>query len=237
MHRSVLQNKKYIKFAEKNSVEVMAISGAQKAVKEGHAKAGTYKAKNAAGEEVEYLLEFPGMTAAQLDKLARSGASKYNERGIPNTTIVNPHNLEAMTAFKGSQAAGYVMDEVTKARKVLTASYGKGIARKKYRKIRETQDQIKKDAADGNFAKAVGDVMKLEKSTVKFATVHTMIVAFRGEIVGMAGKHLDELEALIGRGEKKAAAKELGPLTRALKGTDLEARAAELLAKAKAKAE
>ena len=69
MHRSVMQNKKYIKFADKNTVEVIAIGGATAAVKSGHKKAGTYKAKNAAGEEVEYLLEFPGMTAAGLSIL------------------------------------------------------------------------------------------------------------------------------------------------------------------------
>ena len=49
-------------------------------------------------------------------------------------------------------------------------------------------------------------------------------------------KQLDECEALIGRGEKKAAAKTLGTLSRALKDTALEERAKDLLAKAKADA-
>jgi hypothetical protein len=39
---------------------------------------------------------------------------------------------------------------------------------------------------------------------------------------------------MIGRGAAKEASRILSPLSRALKGTDLEARAAELLAKSKA---
>ena len=49
-----------------------------------------------------------------------------------------------------------------------------------------------------------------------------------------AGKVLDECEALIGRGDKKGAAKTLGSLSRALKGTSREQKALDLLAKTKA---
>lgn len=53
MHSAVLQNKMYIKFAAKKTVEVMAVSGVPAAVKRGAKRAAKYQAVDASGQKVE----------------------------------------------------------------------------------------------------------------------------------------------------------------------------------------
>lgn len=232
MHGSVLQNKKYIKFASENTVEVMSFGRLEEAISKNERRAATYKAKDGN----VYLVEFPNLTVEEIKKLRSSKAGSYNHTGkIPYTAIVNPHTLEEMESIKGSYSGKTLMEIVKNHRKELAKEYGKSISRKALTKVRKQQQAIEEELKKEQYAKALTTTAKLEKSVAKQPTALVeMVGKTKAGVVDACGKKLDSLEALIGRGAKAEAAKELGPLTRALKGTALEERALDLLAKAKA---
>ncbi|MFH0944691.1 MAG: hypothetical protein V2A76_05790 [Planctomycetota bacterium] len=90
MHSAVLQNKKYIKFADEGTVEVISLGGLEKGVEKGDKKAATYTQK-VNGEDVEFLVEFPNLTVEEMVALNRSKASSYNDTGkIPFTALIDP---------------------------------------------------------------------------------------------------------------------------------------------------
>lgn len=235
MHGSVLQNKDYIKFAEQNCVDVLALQDLESGIAAKDRRAGTYKAKNEKGEEVEYLLSWPGLTVEQVKKLFESKARTYNDtRGIPFTGIIDPHTEERMSAISGSRPAGAVIDAVTEARKKLAERYGEGLPRKAYRELREKQASIRGDLEKGDVVKATVTQRALEDKFARAAEpVQKLLAATRSEILEAAGKKLDEAEAMLSGGRAKEAATLLAKLAPALRGTDLEARHSELLAKTK----
>lgn len=228
----MLQNKKYIKFASENTVEVIALSRLEEGISKNDRKAATYKAKDG----TEYLVEFPNLTVADIKKLRSSKAGTYNNTGkIPYTAIVNPHTLEELENIRGSYSGKTLMGIVKSHKKALGKEYGKSISRKTLAKIRKQERAIQADLEKESYARALSATNKLEKSVAKQpAALIEMVGKIKAGVVAACGKKLDSLETLIGRGAKSEAAKELGPLSRALKGTSLEERANELLAKAKA---
>jgi hypothetical protein len=228
----VLQNKKYIKFASENTVEVMSFGRLEEGITKKDRRAATYKAKDGN----EYLVEFPNLTVEEIKELRSSKAASYNNTGkIPYTAIVNPHTLEEMEHIRGSYSGKTLMGIVKTHRKALAKEYGKSISRKALTKVRKQQQAIEEEVQKEQYAKALTSTAKLEKSVAKQpAALVEMVGKTKAGVVAACGKRLDSLEALIGRGEKREAARELGPLSRALKGTSLEARANELLAQAKA---
>jgi hypothetical protein len=232
VHGSVLQNKKYIKFASENTVEVMALSRLQEGIQKKDRKAATYKAKDG----TVYLVQFPNLTVADIGKLRSSKAGSYNNTGkIPYTAIVDPHTLEEMESIKGGYSGKTLMEIVKIHRKALEADHGRSISRKVLTKIRKQQTGIEKELEKESYSKALAATAKLEKSVAKQpAALIEMAGKIKAGVVAACAKKLDSLEALIGRGAKGEASKELGPLARALKGTSLEERAGELLARAKA---
>lgn len=232
MHGSVLQNKKYIKFASENTVDVMSLSRLEEGISKNDRKAATYKAKDG----TEYLVEFPNLTVEDIKKLRSSKAGTYNKTGkIPYTAIVDPHTLEEMENIKGGYSGKTLMEIVTTHRKTLVKEHGKSISRKVLTKVRKQQLQIEEELEKEDFSKALSATAKLEKSVAKQPdALIEMVGKVKEGVVAACARRLDSLEALIGRGAKGEAAKELGPLSRALKGTSLEERAKELLAQAKA---
>lgn len=236
MHGSVLQNKKYIAFAEENTVEVLALSRLDEGIEKKDKRAGTYKAKDVDGQEKEFMLGWPNLTAEDIRNLAGSKAGSYNNTGkIPYTAIVDPYTLEEMENIKGGYGAGSLMDLVTAKKKVLEQQHGKGVSRKALNKVKEADAEIRKSLAAGNLAKALSDALALEKKVAKEPpAVVELAGKAKTDVLDAATKQLDEVEAMLGRGEKAEAAKQIGPLARALKGTSLETRANELLEKSKA---
>jgi hypothetical protein len=231
----VLQNKKYISFAEDNTVEVLNLQDLDKGMEKKDKRAGTYKAKGADGTESEYLLEWPGLTVEDVENMRQTKANTYNKtNGIPYTSIIDPFTLDEMEKISGAYAAAELMDIVTAKKKELEKAHGKGTSRRTLAKFKETDAAIKKSLADGNLAKAVTDSLALQKKVSKDGEAIVEMAKKTGvEVLEAAGKQLDEIEAMIGRGEKPEAAKQLGPLSRALKGTDLEARALALIEQTK----
>lgn len=232
MHGSVLQNKKYIKFASENTVDVMSMGRLEEGISKNDRKAATYKAKDG----TEYLVEFPNLTVEDIKKVRGSKAGTYNKTGkIPYTAIVNPHTLEEMENIKGGYAGKTLMEIVKTHKKALADEYGESISRKVLTKVQKQQGQIEEELQKENLSKALAATAKLEKSVAKQpAALIEMVAKVKENVVAACAKKLDSLEALIGRGAKAEAKKELGPLCRALKGTSLEERANGLLAQAKA---
>jgi hypothetical protein len=236
VHGSVLQNKKYISFAEENTVEVLALSALDQGIQKKDKRAATFKAKDVDGVEKDFMVGWPNLTAEDINSLNSSKAGSYNTSGgIPYTAVIDPFTLEEMGNIKGSYAVGELSDLVAEKKKEIQKAHGKGISRKSLTKVKEADAAIKKSLADGNLAKAATDAVALQKKVAKDGdAIVEMVNKTATEVLEAAGKQLDEIEAMIGRGEKAEANKQLGPLSRALKGTTLEERANALLAQTKA---
>jgi hypothetical protein len=232
----VLQNKKYIAFADENTVEVIVLGDLDKGIAQKDKRAATYKAKGEDGQETEFLLEWPSLTVKDVEDMRGTKAGTYNDTGRnPYTAVVDPHTLEKMGNLAGSYSVGALSDLVSEKKRELEKQHGKGVSRKALAKVREADAEIRKELAAGNLAKALADSAALQKKVAKEpAPIVEMAQKTGVEVLDAAGKQLDELEAMISRGERAEAAKALGPLSRALKGTNLEARSLELLGKTKA---
>ena len=165
---SVLQNKKYMKFASERTVEVIAVSALDSGISKGDARAGTYKAKDENGKEVEYLVSWPGLTIADMKKLSRSKAPGYNDtRGIPYVAIVNPHTLEKFAGWNGG-SSGKIMDAVDEAQKALKKEYGKPVSRKDLMKVRKEENKVRKLLKAGDLG---GDQSKNSRDTMTLLEV------------------------------------------------------------------
>jgi hypothetical protein len=107
MHSALMCNKKYIEFANENTVEVISLDRLQEGIEKKDRKAETYEAK-VDGQTVKYMVEFPGLTVEDMLALASSKAASYNKTGkIPYTAVVDPWTLTAQE-LNGGQGAGTI---------------------------------------------------------------------------------------------------------------------------------
>jgi len=182
------------------------------------------------------MLAWPNLTLDEIKALNGSKAGTYNNTGkIPYTSIIDPYTLEEMENIKGGYGAGSLMDIVTAKKKELEKAHGKGISRKTLNKVKAADAEIQELLTEGNLAKALTESAALQKKVAKEpAAIMELADKTNAAVLEAAGKKLDEIEAMIGRDEKAEASKELGPLSRALKGTSLEERALALIEQAKA---
>ena len=234
MHSSVLQNKKYIQFAEENTVEVITLSSLQRGIDAGDRRAATYEAKDEQGNEVEYLVEFPNLTVEQMLALSKSKARQYNQTGkIPYTSLVDPHTLEEVQGWSGGQSSKTIMEVVKEYRRTLTREHGKAVSRKTWNAVtRDGRGDVAEALQDDDFASALRTVDKLAK---KYDDEPDALRAKVDELKVMtlqaASARLDELQTRVAQGDSRAS-RDLRPLARALKGTDLEERVNRLLEEA-----
>ena len=228
MHSAVLQNKKYIQFADKSTVEVMAMGSLDRGIESGDPKAATYTVKNALGEKVEYLSSFPGLTVDDVNGLYRSKASSYNKTGgIPYTAIIDPHTLEQMHAFSGGTSAKSIMDQVMVAKKKLAKEHGQGLSRSDLRYLSDSESEVAALLADGSYKKALQLVGKVEKKSLP-QSLTSRVSDMRGSILSAAKEKIAELEksALT---DPTSAKRALKKLSSELRGTELADKANELL--------
>jgi len=230
VHGSVLQNKKYIKFAYENTVEVLALGRLDEAVQKGERGAETYKGDDGK----DYLVGWPNLTVEDVANLRSSKAGSYNNTGkIPYTSIVNPHTLEEMESIQGGYGAGTLMDKVEEHKKALEKEYGKSVSRKALEKIEKTEADVRADVTEGKFSKAMAAARKLDTQSAKLATsIQERTKALVDEVLKACAAQLDEAEKLLGDGDASGAKKILSGLSSALRGTDLEERHKELTDKA-----
>lgn len=230
MHSAVMCNKKYIEFANENTVEVICLSALEEGIDKKDRKAETYEAK-VDGKTVEYLCEFPGLTVDDMKGLQSSKASSYNDTGkTPYTCVVDPWNEEKIVGWNGGQGAGTIMDAVTEARKAMTKEHGKGVSRKDVRTLADAEREAAARREKGDYAAAIDRLGKVAAKADKWPEpLKARFEAAKRAVVDEAEKALAAVE------EKKAsdpaaAKKELTALATRLKGTGLEEKAKELLA-------
>jgi hypothetical protein len=229
----VLQNKKYIEFADDNSVEVMALGRLDEGIEKADPKAATYKTTDETGKEVEYLVEFPNLSVEDIQNMQRSPAGQYNQTGkIPYTSIVDPHTLKEMKGLSGGQSAKGLMELVEEKRKELEAEHGPSVKRTDLKKFAAEKAELEAVLKEKGVVKALGEYAKLEKTAAKMGErILQKAEEVQKSLLEAAGTELDKVEELIDAGSMDDAKKELGALKRALKKTPLEERVDALFAK------
>jgi len=226
MHGAVLQNRKYIRFSGENTVEVISLSRLKEGVEAGDRKAATYKER---GCDVEYMVEFPGLTVDDMYALASSQAASYNQSGrIPYRAIVDPYTLKEMQAFPGSTSAKSLMGAIAEHKAALEKEHGKGVSRKVLRNVQDASRAVLDELEKGDLVAALDANRKLGDLVARQPeAVQKLADEARERVLQRAGEKLDALAAA----DAAEAARELRPLVRALEDTDLAERAADLLAK------
>ena len=235
MHSSLLQNKKYIKFADENTVEVIVLGRLSEGIAENHKKAEEYETE-IGGEKVNCMVEFPGLTRDQMLALGKSKAARYNETGsIPYTCIVDPHTLEELHAWSGRQSAKSVMEEIETRVKALHKTHGDGISRKALRKIADAELAAREESKDGTFDKAIKILDKAAKGADEWPeALQKRLADARAQVVAAAGASVDAAAAL-SESNPKEARRRLSRLKNRVRGTGLEDRVKEFLAALSAK--
>ncbi len=209
MHSAVLQNKKYTKFASRNTVEVLSFGGLAAAIEKGDKRAATYKGKDASGKPVDLMVNWPNLTAEQIGAMRKTKAGRYNDTGkIPYTCIVDPHTLERMHVITGGYSAKGLMEEVKTARKTLRQAHGKGLSRDTLSTINKAAATSAKLAADGEWDKALAALKKVSaKSQELPETVRAIITTARDNVIASARTRLDAIKAMESRDAKRAIAR------------------------------
>jgi len=188
VHRSVLENKSYVKFSLANAVEVICMEELDRAVSEKASTIATYKAKDAYGDEVEYLKEFPGLTLEALKDLSGTDAVlRFMDGGkIPYTAVVDPHSGEAIEAIKGKPTVKSLTAAIGRARAKLEKEHGKGLDRKLWDEIGAVEVEVDKALAES----------KVEEARKLYAA----LAAKHPRPTGAVKRRLDALRAMIDKG-------------------------------------
>jgi len=233
MHSAVLQNKKYIKFADDNTVEVLVLSSLEKGIEKKDRKAATYKAEGPDGQEVDYLVEFPGLTPNDIFAMQRTKAASYNDTGaIPHTAIVDPFTLEKLQGIRGGTSSKKIMELAEDAQKKIRKAHGKpAITRRDLRKVDDAEAKVRKAIHKENVRKALDVVRKLRHKTKKWPEdAKKSVDAVEQIAISYATKVLDKLTELA-ESNAPAVRSKISVLCRKLEGTSLEERANALKAK------
>lgn len=228
MHSAVMQNKKYIEFSAKNTVEVICLGSLDQGREKGDPKAGTYKAKGPDGQEIEYMLEWPNLTYDEMTALAGSKGAQYNKTGkIPYTCLVDPHTLEEIAKWSGGQSAKSITEAVEEAKKTLNKAHGPGMKRDQVQKIADAEVESKKQTTAGEFSKAIDALKKAgaDKADQWPESLKTRMDDQKKAIVEAAAAALEIAKA----NEPAKAKKEVSKLMSKLAGTGLESDAQEFL--------
>ncbi len=235
MHSSVLQNEKYIAFANDNTVEVIAEERLDEGRSKKDPKADEYDGKDADGKPAKLMKEWPNLTYDEMLALTSSPGGQYNHTGkIPYTSIVDPYTLKEIKGLSGGQSAKGLMEEVAVAKVQLNKDHGASLKRSVYAKYMAGEKAVQDLLAKSGAAKALPEFRKLEASIAKEPdSLKTKAKTLEESILDAAKAQLDDAEAKIGSSDLKGAAAILNPLASALKGTDLARRANELLEKIK----
>ncbi len=236
MHRSVLENGSYAKFAATNTVEMLVTEEMDRALADKSARIKTYKDSDPYGDPVEYLVRFPGVTIEQLRGLSNSAAINYIAPGnkIPYTAIVDPHTLKEMEGFTGKYQPGDLMALVKKHTKTLVNKHGKGIPRKVWNDMIESEIQIDMLLGQTKIVDAMGVYTALARETFRLPTIiRNRVSAAMDTILEDAEKRLKTIEKEAAQGKKDKLRREASRLARVLTDTPLADKARALVQKLK----
>jgi hypothetical protein len=156
MHSAVMQNKDYIEFAKNSTVEVLALSGLDRAVSKKDPKAATYKK-----DGKELLVQWPSLSYDEVMELAGDAELRaYNDAGyIPYTCIVDPYTKKKL-------GSGY--RDVKSIREAVEKFTGELAGAKKGKTFASRVAAAEKLADEGEYAKALRDLKKV-KAKGKFS--------------------------------------------------------------------
>ncbi len=217
MHSAVMQNKKYIKFAFDNAVDVLTVSRIEEGVQKGDRKAKSFKLKK--GDDTEYLVSWPSLTLDDLKSLNRSKAATYNKTGkIPYTSIVDPYTLEEIEGILGGTSAKGLMAKIAAAKKALVKEHGPGLKRSVLAKIDKAIASATAQAEADDFAKAMKTLGKVSGQKAQPEAIQEKLAKAREAVVALAEKRIEQIKAM----DAKKAKREASRLKRKLKGTGLE---------------
>lgn len=225
-----MTNKKYIAFAEENTVEVICENRLQEALDKKERNAQTFEGKR--GEEtVQFMIEWPNLTSQELLDLDHTPAAQYNQTGkIPYTSLVDPFTLKQEVEWRGGVSADKIMDAALELRKKMTAEHGPAISRKDLKDLKDAETSSVKKIEAGDYAGAMALVTPLEKKADKWqADQKAKLEAVRTQIVAAATEALDAV-AKLSSSDPATAKGQLAKLLPKLKGTGLEPKAQELQA-------
>lgn len=230
MHSAVMQDKKYIEFANQNTVEVLALQRLDEAVKKQDKRAVAYKAKGPDGQEAVYMLQWPNLTLDEIVAFNRTKAGSYNQTGgIPYTAIVDPHTLTQIKGFSGGQTAKTLMDECAEAKKKLVKEHGKGITRKELQRFDEFEVECATLVTEKDYSKAIRALEKVAPKPDSLPELlQTRMTKARESIVSAAKSELEEIKGSA-QNDPIAARRALQSLTSRIRGTGLEAEARNLM--------
>ncbi len=233
MHSAVLQNRKYIKHAAKNTVEVLVLSQIEKGIESGDRKAARFERKGPDGKPKRYFVKFPSLTLEDLQNLNRSKASTYNHSGkIPYTSVVDPFTEREVASFLGGISAKTLIEKTKAVRKKLIAAHGKPpLERKDLRRFEAALASIDGLLARREAGKALKELRQLAKKTARWPGELKAQLEERRERAAAVGLELvGEAEEAAAQDPKRAAAK-LQLLARQLAGTEAGERAEAALAR------
>ena len=229
MHSAVMMNKKYIEFANENTVEVISLQRLDEGVQKKEKNAETYEAK-VDGKTVNYLVQFPGMTVDEMLEMNKTKANTYNNTGkIPYTCVVDPWTETELSHWQGSTPVGDITDAVLAAKKTLTKDHGKGAARKDVKVLADAAKDATAKTEKGEFASAIDALAKVGAKSDKWAdSLKDELKADKQKIVDSAQAALDKIKETNATDAEKAK-KDLAAIAAKLKGTGLEDKAKTLL--------
>ena len=241
MHRSVLQNGAYIRYANQNTIEVISMEELEKALQMGHSAVKTVEHVDAYGDKSDVLVEFPGLTLDDLDGTSNGKPIEFMDGNrIPYTAIVDPHTQKLMEGIKGKINGKQLIAKITPHAEALKKKHGPGVDRKLWNRAGQVEIQLDLHLGRGEFDKAVkaytGFVAAIKKHDADEPHVlksrrETMLESVTTDL----GKRIDELSGLVSRAstknEKRKAqkdAKRLARIARQLGNEELAAKAEDL---------
>ena len=148
LHETVLQSKKYIRFAKKSCLDVVIIDELESFAEkvrgdldvdeddlwadqklEEHeqlrSRLWDYEGRDAFGRKGRYLVYFPGMTIVDLKTLAKSSARDFNYTDShPFTIVVNPFSLGEVKALRSVYKLAALIKAVEAAKAAITKERG-----------------------------------------------------------------------------------------------------------------
>lgn len=233
----MLESSVYADFAEKHSVEFLVTEELDRALRDKNRLVRTYKATDPYGDPVEYLVEFPGVTIEQLQQLSNSKAVRYISTSgkIPYTSIVDPHTGKELEGVVGVRSVKEFIALISKHKKMLEQRYGKGVPRKVWNGVVESEIQVDMLLAQNKIFDAMGVYNYMARQAVRQPPIiRNRVSAALDSILEDAGKRIPAIAKEANDKKKRPALlKEAKLLARALKETPLEEKAAALVKKLK----
>jgi len=231
MHRSVLQNKGYMKFSNSNVIEVISMEELERALQNNHWAIKTYDFKDPYGDVLKYLVEFPGVTLDDLDRLSNGKPIEYMEGGrIPYTAVVDPHTEKLMEGIKGERNGKQLIEAIKPHLQTLRTKHGPGVSRKLWNQVRAAEPKCDVLLAQGELNKAVKLYTGLRaQATEEPEAIRPRLAALKSAIATELTARLDKAGKTKKDAAKKREVKRLAGLARRLGDKEVEKRAAALL--------